>query len=50
VEHLCYSIENKVFQGDNNIIVLKQQLFGIILCFFMHLKWLRLLRFFGEML
>ena len=25
--------------GDKNIIALKQQLVGIILCIFMHLKW-----------
>ena len=36
--------------GDKNIIALKQQLVGIILCFFMHLKWPWLLRFFAKML
>ena len=38
MEYLCYSIENKVFLGDNNIIALKQQLLGIILCFFYAFK------------
>ena len=38
MEYLCYSIENKVFYGDNNIIALKQQLLGIILCFFYAFK------------
>jgi hypothetical protein len=32
------------------LIALKQQLLDIILCFFMHLKWLWLLRFFAKML
>ena len=45
-----YSIEIKVFQVDNNIIALKQQLLGIILCFFMYLKWPWLLHFFAKML
>jgi hypothetical protein len=31
VEYLYYSIENKVFEGNNIIIALKQQLLGIIL-------------------
>ena len=47
VEYFYYSIEIKVFQGDNNIIALKEQLLGIILCLFMHLKWQWLLRFFA---
>ena len=32
---------------DNTIIALKQQLLGVILCFFMHLKWPFLLRLFA---
>ena len=46
VDYLCYSIENKVFKGDNNIIALNQQL----LSFLMHLKWPWLLPFFAKML
>ena len=38
VEYFRYSIEIKVFQGDNNIIALKEQLLGVISYFFMHLK------------
>ena len=32
---------------DNTIIALKLQLLGVFLCFFMHLKWPFLFRFFG---
>jgi hypothetical protein len=35
---------------DNNIIARKQQLLGIILCCFMHLKWPWLLYFFAKMM
>ena len=31
--------------GENNLMTLKQQLLGKILCFFMHLKWPWLLLF-----
>ena len=40
-------IENKYFGGEHIIIALKQQLLGMILCFFVHLKWPWLLRFFA---
>jgi hypothetical protein len=50
VKLFYFSIEIKVFQENNNMIALKQQLLGIILCFFMHLKWPWLLRFFAKML
>jgi hypothetical protein len=39
---------NKTFWGDNNLIALKQQLLGIILCFFMYSKWPWLLQFFAK--
>ena len=44
------SIENKYVDGEHIIIALKQQLLGIILWFFMHLKWPWLLRFFAKIL
>ena len=37
-------------QVHYRIYALKQQLLGVILCFFMHLRWPWLLRFFGIML
>ena len=36
--------------NDNNIIAIKQQLLGVILCFFMHLKWPWLMGFFAKTL
>jgi hypothetical protein len=36
--------------GEHKVITPKQQFLGIILCFFMHLKWLWLLPFIAKML
>ena len=47
MEDLYYSIENKFFLGEHKVITPKLQFLGIILCFFMYLKWPWLLRF-GE--
>ena len=38
------------FLGEHKVITLKQQFLGIVLWFFMHLKWPWLLRFFAKML
>ena len=38
------------FLSEHKVITLKQQFLGINLCFFMHLKWPFLLRFFAKML
>ena len=39
-----------LFFGEHKVITAEQQCLGLILFFFMHLKWLWLLRFFAEML
>jgi hypothetical protein len=36
--------------GEHKVITPKQQCLGVILCFFMYLKWLWLLCFFAKML
>ncbi len=41
--------ENNSKQIEHTIIALKQQLLGVIFCFFMHLRWLWLLRLFAQM-
>jgi hypothetical protein len=43
---MSISIKNKYFGGELIIIALIQQLLGMLLCFFMHLKW----HFFAKML
>ena len=42
--------KNNSKQIEHSIIALKQQLLGVILCFFLNLRWPWLLRFFGKML
>jgi hypothetical protein len=36
--------------GEHKVITQEQQFLGIILCFFMYLKWQWLLHFFAKML
>ena len=46
-----WSTENKSKQIKYSILALKQQqILGVILCFFMHLRWPWLLRFFVEIM
>jgi hypothetical protein len=40
----------KFFLGEHKVITSEQQFLGLILCFFMYLKWPWLLRFFAKML
>ena len=40
----------QIFLGEHKVITPEQQFLGIILCFFMYLKWLWLLHFFAKML
>ena len=40
----------KKYLGENKVITAEQQCLGLILCFFMHLKWPGLLRFFAVLL
>ena len=47
LENLLLFNRNKLFLGEHKVITPKQQFLGIILCFFMYLKWPWLLRF-GE--
>ena len=40
----------RIFLGENKVITAEQQFLGLILWFFMYLKWQWLLRFFAKML
>ena len=50
LEDLLLFNRNKLFWGEHKVITPKQQFLGIILCFFMYLKWLWPLHFFAKML
>ena len=40
----------KLFLGEHKVITAEQQFLGLILCFFMYLKWPWLLRLFAVLL